>query len=37
VGLTLFSGGECTGLGDVVTAEGTIQIDGTMIAQRVTQ
>lgn len=36
---TSFSGGQCTGLniGDVVTAQGTIQVDGTMVAQTVTR
>ncbi len=34
---TSFTGGQCTGLqiGNVVTAQGTIQADGTMLAQQV--
>jgi uncharacterized protein DUF5666 len=36
---TTFSGGQCTGLniGNVVTAQGTIQADGSMVAQQVTK
>jgi hypothetical protein len=36
---TTFSGGDCTAfhIGDVVTAQGDVQADGTMVAQQVTK
>ena len=36
---TTFSGGQCSGLsvGDVVTASGNVQADGSMIAAQVTR